>query len=63
MQIHALALVALTLLAGPAASQEIGFEDGQFLPDLELPTIDGERTIMLSELRGKRVLLIQFASW
>ena len=32
-------------------------------PDVRLPTIDGERTLALSELRGKKVLLIEFASW
>lgn len=36
---------------------------GELLPDLELPTIDGAQVIRLSELRGKRLLLIQFASW
>jgi len=53
------------LLVGSASAQQgkIGWEDGQFVPDLELPTIDGERTVRLSEFRGQRVLLIQFASW
>ena len=63
MKIPALVLATLALCAAPAPAQEIGFGEGQFLPDFELPTIDGERTIRLSELRGKRVLLIQFASW
>jgi len=35
---------------------------GKPVPDLELPTIDGGR-LALSSLRGKRVLLIEFASW
>ena len=39
------------------------FRQGQPLPDLELPTIDGLRTINLADLGGKKVLLIQFASW
>jgi hypothetical protein len=63
MKVSALVLAGLTLLGGSATAQDIGFEEGQFLPDFELPTIDGERTTRLSELRGKRVLLIQFASW
>ncbi len=33
------------------------------LPRLELPTIDGKRSVDLGELTGKPTLLIQFASW
>ena len=42
---------------------QIGVEVGEVFPDIELPTIDGKSTVRLSELRGKRVLLIEFASW
>ncbi|MBC8404740.1 MAG: hypothetical protein H8E15_05915 [Planctomycetes bacterium] len=45
-------------------AQESGlFAQGQRLPDLELPTIDGSRRINLAELPSKKLLLIQFASW
>ncbi|MHC5009789.1 MAG: hypothetical protein ACYTG6_02435 [Planctomycetota bacterium] len=37
--------------------------DLEFLPDLRLPTIDGTQTVSTWELRGRKVLLIQFASW
>ena len=55
----------LAAAASPANAQRgVGvFRQGQPLPDLELPTIDGERTINLADLGGKKVLLIQFASW
>lgn len=60
-------LTALALLApsaGAHAQNQSGRATvGELLPDLELPTIDGTRTIRLSELRGQRLLLIQFASW
>jgi hypothetical protein len=32
-------------------------------PALRLPTIDGRSTVDLRSLRGRKVLLIQFASW
>ncbi len=57
-------LVAPTLclvLALPLHAEEPVI--GKLHPDLRLPTIDGKRTIRLSDLRGKKVMLIQFASW
>ncbi len=36
---------------------------GEVLPDVRLPTIDGEQTVRLSDYRGKKLLLIEFASW
>ena len=35
---------------------------GEPLPDLRLPTIEGE-TLALSSYRGQKLLLIEFASW
>ena len=32
-------------------------------PDFILPTIEGDKTIQLSSFRGKKVLLLHFASW
>lgn len=40
----------------------IGMEVGQYFPDFRLPTLDGEIT-SLSSFRGRKILLIQFASW
>ena len=37
--------------------------EGRVVPDLELPLIDGSGVFDLASLRGKKVLLIQFASW
>ena len=59
---HLLALFGAALSA-PAGAQELGRSPGQIHPDLELPTIERDRTMRLSDLRGKRVLLIEFASW
>jgi len=32
-------------------------------PDFILPSIDGDKMIQLSNYRGKKVLLLHFASW
>lgn len=46
-----------------------GFQTGQFLPDMELPRIDGKGMVRLGDLSGdfekpgKKLLLIHFASW
>jgi len=62
LSLIALALSATSMAAGQDEAA-VGFAKGHFLPDLELPTIDGERTVRLSALRGKKLLLVQFASW
>ena len=36
---------------------------GEVFQDLRLPTIDGGRVHQLSDLRGRTVLLVDFASW
>lgn len=39
-----------------------GYEPGQVHPDFHLPRLDGTMG-RLSDYRGKRVVLINFASW
>ena len=60
---RALALSAALLTCSAAAAQDLPYRVGEPLPELRLPTIDGRRTIDLTQLRGKRMLLIEFASW
>ena len=36
---------------------------GQRHPDLTLPRIDTREAVSLSQFRGRKVLLIHFASW
>lgn len=43
-------------------SGETGLERGNFAPDFELETLDGER-MKLSDFRGKRVMLNFWATW
>lgn len=54
--------VAAVALAASAAGQT-PYQVGQPLPDLRLPTVDGQQTIDLKDYRGKRLLLIEFAAW
>lgn len=60
-----LPLAALLLAGSTSARQDPGlFREGEPLPHLVLPTIDGATTLDLAALApGKKVLLIQFASW
>ncbi len=61
-------LIALYVLpaeqsgASQAPPPEIGTNVGQMYPDFLLPTLDGKNG-KLSDFRGKKVLLINFASW
>lgn len=59
--------VVLLLSAGMTDAKEVepgsAPEVGAPYPALRLPTIDGKSTIDLRQLRGKKVLLIEFASW
>ena len=63
MYTRATAAVLFVLLwAAPSAlAQEP--KVGELHPEIRLPTLDGSRTVSLRALRGKRVLLLQFASW
>ena len=56
-------LLALAMAAAVPQAPQVGRQIGQVFPDLELPSVDGRRTVRLSELRGQRLLLIEFASW
>ena len=58
----ALAAGLLVTTAAPAA-EGYAPEVGRRHPDFTLPTIDDRRPVSLSDYRGKKVLLIQFASW
>jgi cytochrome oxidase Cu insertion factor (SCO1/SenC/PrrC family) len=47
----------------PASQEHTGLKVGQLHPDFTLPAINDRAPISLSSFRGKKVLLIQFASW
>ena len=62
-----LALLILGSLASAAhGGGEVDFaraRPGEEHPDVRLPTIDRADWVALSDFRGKKVLLIEFASW
>jgi len=62
-----LALIVTTtaciLMATPSAAGPAQTAVGDAFPDLVFPTVDGEDTVRLSDHRGKRILIIEFASW
>jgi hypothetical protein len=62
-------LLPITLLAGCLWSPPVVCAEGNSPrvgrphPQIVLPTIEGDRVIALSSLRGRKVLLVHFASW
>ena len=55
--------VALVLLFAAAVADARSWKVGEMVPNVRLPTVDGKETVSLYGLRGKKILLIQFASW
>ena len=53
----------LASLATPALAETYNPRVGERHVNFTLPAIDDGRPISLEQLRGKKVLLIQFASW
>ena len=41
----------------------VGRERGQQYPDIVLPALDGSGPLSISHFRGRKVILLQFASW
>jgi hypothetical protein len=61
-----LALAACGMVLGStsgASAATYAPKVGERHPDFTLPTIDKRMPTSLSSFRGKKVLLIQFASW
>ena len=66
MRTTTLALATCGLILGSisqASASGYAPKVGQRHPDFTLPTIDGRAPVSLSDFRGKKVRLIQFASW
>ncbi len=65
----AVVLRASALLIGLAACSSRGLADsyrpkvGRYHPEIVLPTLEHDRAVALSDYRGKKVLLVHFASW
>ena len=50
-------------LAAPVRAQDYAPKVGEPHPAFTLPDIQTGKPVALTEFRGKKVLLIQFASW
>ena len=62
----ALTLAACGILFGSTSHARVASyapKVGERHPDFTLPTIGDRTPVSLSNFRGKKVLLIQFASW
>jgi len=49
--------------AGPVMLSAQELKIGEPAPDFALPSLDGQRTIRLSDFRGRRLLIFTWASW
>ncbi len=58
-----LSCAAALVSAAAAASASYAPQVGERHADFTLPAIDDGRAVSLSQFRGKKVLLIHFASW
>jgi len=56
-----LTLICLMMLISSAGGQ--GLHVGQPFPDIRLPSLANGRPLSISHFRGKKVLLMIFASW
>ena len=56
-------LLLSALPAGTGDHLHFGTHVGDFYPPIVLPSLDGKRALALSMFAGKKVLLVQFASW
>jgi len=65
MRPYPLILVAALSLAASDFAHAAPYSPkvGRRHPDFTLPNIEGGKPVSLSDFRGKKVLLIQFASW
>ena len=57
------ALVPALLAAGAPAASAPPIEVGKPFPDLVLPALDDGRPLSIANFRGKKVVLLVFASW
>lgn len=53
--------VAVLFTSAPSIGQQVKI--GEPAPDFAVPSLDGQRTIHLSDFRGRRVLIFAWASW
>ena len=60
---HVFRFISLSLLMVTSLNAQYAPRVGQLHADITLPKIDDRQPVSLSDYRGKKVLLIHFASW
>jgi len=64
MSTRSMLLLVAGLGAGPSGSDaRIGPTPGEAYPALVLPSLANGRPLSIEHFRGRKVLLLQFASW
>ena len=53
----------ILMLVSPRVSTAQNVKVGEPAPDFSVPSLDGGKTIRLSDFRGRRVLVFTWASW
>ncbi len=56
-----LGLILALMGGGLSFAQKV--KVGEAVPDFTVPLLDGQRTVRLSDFRGRRVLIFTWASW
>ena len=64
IRLQSIAVCLLVAIAGVANAQDrYQPKVGELHPEIVLPNIENQESVALSSFRGKKVLLIHFASW
>ncbi len=56
-------LGAMLMAVNPSLGQTQKIQAGEPAPDFTVPSLDGSTTYRLSDFRGHRVLIFNWASW
>ena len=67
----AIFLIASLLWQVAASAQEkaedryahLGFNNGRHFPDIVLPEISSNKAMSIADFRGKKIVVLHFASW
>ena len=61
LEVLLLGAVLMVMNGTPVKAQKI--KVGELAPDFTVPSLDGKTTYRLSDFRGHRVLIFNWASW
>ena len=61
--LRAVTLIALIIASASAQRRSRGVPIGSSFPDIKLPALADGKPMSIADFRGKKVLLLTFASW